>query len=333
MPARLRRWLPWLLLVPFLAVALLRVDLARVLGVLRGASPALVAGAVLVNLALRMTTRIQGTRTLLARLPRTGRPIPRLPLTRLVFGSHAARNLLAGPVGSALLALELSRWGYGLDGLLAAQLFEGVADVVSLGFSAALLLLVVPPAALARWALMRSALAVAVVLGVAVLVAVVVAARSKGSPGPEPPAGGRVLRALCALRRRARLAARWILVPRVWVPALFWSVATDFADAAMLGLCLEAVGVSVGLRAWLWAFVSIRILIAVPLTPGQLGLLETAAVLSLGVFGVSAPDALAAALLYRVTRVLPVVLGGVILFPLSLSTPTEGCSPALEGRF
>ena len=93
--------------------------------------------------------------------------------------------------------------------------------------------------------------------------------------------------------------------PSVWLRALLWSAVSDLTDVIMLGLCLVAVGVHLSLTAWFLTFLVINLAIAIPSTPGQVGVLEAGAVLVLSALGVPASQALAFAILYHAAHIVP----------------------------
>jgi uncharacterized protein (TIRG00374 family) len=76
----------------------------------------------------------------------------------------------------------------------------------------------------------------------------------------------------------------------------------------VLLVCLRAVGVEGGEISWIEAFAAwslVRILGAIPLTPGGIGIVEVGLSGALVAFGASNADAVAATLLYRALTVLP----------------------------
>src|SRR5712691_11749785 len=102
--------------------------------------------------------------------------------------------------------------------------------------------------------------------------------------------------------------------PPVWPRSLLWSCASDLADAAVLGLCLQAAGVHLGPVAWLVVLLAINLAILLPSTPGHLGVVEAAAGTSLIALGVPAERALAGAILYHAVQIVPsTVLGLAVL--------------------
>ena len=93
--------------------------------------------------------------------------------------------------------------------------------------------------------------------------------------------------------------------PAVWLRSLLWSCSADLSDAAVLGLCLHAVGVHLGLAAWLVTLLAINLAILVPSTPGHLAVMEAAAGAALIALGVPAERALAGAVLYHTVQIIP----------------------------
>jgi putative heme transporter len=76
----------------------------------------------------------------------------------------------------------------------------------------------------------------------------------------------------------------------------------------LLLVCLRAVGISASEISWIQAFAAwslIRILGALPITPGGVGIVEVGLSGALVAFGASNADAVAATLLYRALAVLP----------------------------
>ena len=95
-----------------------------------------------------------------------------------------------------------------------------------------------------------------------------------------------------------------------------------------LGLVLTAVGVSLSPVGWVVAFVAINLALILPTTPAQLGVLEMGAVAALRMLGVDENAALAFALLYHASHVVPPTLvepppGIVALFPEIVESTKE----------
>jgi len=83
----------------------------------------------------------------------------------------------------------------------------------------------------------------------------------------------------------------------------------------LLVVCLRAVGITAGEVSWIEAFAAwalIRILGALPLTPGGLGIVELGLSGALVAFGASNADAVAGTLLYRSLTILPTLALGLL---------------------
>ena len=110
------------------------------------------------------------------------------------------------------------------------------------------------------------------------------------------------LRALDLLRRR-------------WHVITIATLAGHLTVFVVLVTCLRAVGVESDDVTWIEAFAAwalVRVLGALPLTPGGLGIVELGLSGALVAFGASNADAVAATLLYRALTVLPTLaLGGL----------------------
>jgi len=90
-----------------------------------------------------------------------------------------------------------------------------------------------------------------------------------------------------------------------WARSLAWSCAADLADAAVLGLCLRAVGADLGPGPLLAVLLAINVAILVPSTPGHVGVMEAAALAALLALGVPPERALAGAVLYHGVQIVP----------------------------
>ncbi len=83
----------------------------------------------------------------------------------------------------------------------------------------------------------------------------------------------------------------------------------------LLVVCLRVVGIAAGEVSWIEAFAAwalIRILGALPLTPGGLGIVELGLSGALVAFGASNADAVAGTLLYRSLTILPTLALGLL---------------------
>ncbi len=100
----------------------------------------------------------------------------------------------------------------------------------------------------------------------------------------------------------------------------------------MIGLCLMAVRIPVSPGAWLLVLLAINLAIVIPLTPGQLGVLEAAAVMSLGMMRVGNNEAFVFALLYHGAHVVPMVLAGLPYLLGNRAPPAAWTLPPVVGR-
>jgi uncharacterized protein (TIRG00374 family) len=106
------------------------------------------------------------------------------------------------------------------------------------------------------------------------------------------------------------------LLARRWAPITAAAFAGHLTVFAVLMVSLRATGVDAGEVSWVEALAAwglIRLLTAVPVTPGGVGIVELGLSSALVGFGADNAEAVAAVLLYRVLTVIPtLVLGGVL---------------------
>ena len=304
-----RRWLPRVAgIVVVAAVCALifrQMDMTRVLATLRGAEVGLVATAALVNLTLNALARIRRRWALVKPLCGSGVRAGFWDVAALFMVSYAGNHVLPARAGDAYGTLELHRrHGFTLEGLLAAQVLERVIEVLSMWIlSLPPALLAPPPAALAPpfyTFVMLGFLAAPVILWL-------------GLRRNEPPIEGLMpATRLGRIRRRLAEATHLLRFPGVWLTALRWSFLSDLADVTMIALCLRATRIDLDPASWFFLYLAVNLAVAVPLTPGQLGVLEAGAVLALGALGVGSSEALAFALVYHAVHVLPMMLAGIV---------------------
>jgi hypothetical protein len=323
-----------------------RLDFARLLAALQQADWRLVALAALINVTLNTVARVRRWAALLDALPRAG-PGPRFgELTALYFASQAASNLLPARAGEALRVVHLHRrHGYSIAGLMTVQLVEILFGAVSLGTLA----LVVTPVS-GTPASLRAALVTFAALGPGGSLALLwLAGRAPTPPPPTaalPPTGAeaptavvqpgppvrgvaRVVGLVRGLLIRLIEAVRYLRSPRVVARSLAWALLSDLTDVLMIGLVLWAVGVSLSPVNWVVAFVAINLVLLLPTTPAQIGVLEMGAVAALRALGVDDAPALAFALLYHASHVIPpTIVGGILMLRLDLRRRIEDDSAA-----
>jgi uncharacterized membrane protein YbhN (UPF0104 family) len=255
------------------AFYLRRMPFAEMARSLRGAQPVPLVLAVLVYLGPNTAAKVRRWASLLAAIPRTGKGLGSFELARVLFASQAASNLLPVRAGEAVRVVELRRRGYGTTGLVAAQVYEKVVEAASL------CLLGGVAAVVSRIAIFHVPAWIPAVAGAALVLLLFV------SPHYVRP-----------LRFRRGGA---------WARSLAWSCAADLADAAVLGLCLRAVGADLGPGPLLVVLLAINIAILVPSTPGHVGVMEAAALAALLALGVPPERALAGAVLYHGVQIVP----------------------------
>ncbi|HWL87507.1 MAG TPA: lysylphosphatidylglycerol synthase transmembrane domain-containing protein [Polyangiaceae bacterium] len=93
-----------------------------------------------------------------------------------------------------------------------------------------------------------------------------------------------------------------------------WSLLADGLEVALIYVCLRSLGISGGLQASLTVLAAVNLAIALPSTPGNVGVLEAGAALGLIAVGVPRESAIAFALLYRFVQWLPVTLAGAAVW-------------------
>jgi uncharacterized membrane protein YbhN (UPF0104 family)/pimeloyl-ACP methyl ester carboxylesterase len=247
---------------------------------------------------------------------------------------------LAGPgLAAAYLFRRFTRFGAGAAGagwaLLAGGVISAVAWVVMLAVGG-----------LASGRTVALAITIpALALAVAVAGALAVAARSprvrRDLENLLTPALTRIARLLrwpatdpkLALRAWGQRFGALRLPPSSWGLALGDSLLNWFADAAVLTVAIIAVGGHVPWHDLLLVYAAGVGAQGLSLTPGGLGITEGAISLALVASGVHVRQAVAAAVLYRLTSFwLNAAVGWLILLLLQARRPTEQTAPepALE---
>ena len=105
------------------------------------------------------------------------------------------------------------------------------------------------------------------------------------------------------------------LLRRRWHVLTLATLAGHLTVFVVLLVCLRAVGVGASEITWVEAFAAwalVRILGALPLTPGGVGIVELGLTGALVAFGAANADAVAATLLYRTLTVLPTLALGML---------------------
>ena len=193
-------------------------------------------------------------------------------LVSLLLGGYAAGYLIPGPSEEVLHTAGLTRFGFRVGDLLSVQLIEKSLSLLSMALMA---LPVLPIEGNSR-----------LVVGLAAAAALV------------------------ALVIHRVKASRAIPLDRL-LEGLWWVLVSNLSSVAMMWLCFSSVGAHPGFSTCLKIFAVTACACALPLTPGQVGVLESAFVVVATHLGVAAGTALAAGILYHVAHVVPVVVGGL----------------------
>ena len=104
--------------------------------------------------------------------------------------------------------------------------------------------------------------------------------------------------------------------PRTWISAALYSVLSAMVDISMVGLCLHAVNIQLGVINWALFYLMINVVIIIPSTPGQVGVLETSGMMVLGALGIEHSQGLSATIIYHTAHFFPMTLLGLIILQL-----------------
>jgi uncharacterized protein (TIRG00374 family) len=133
----------------------------------------------------------------------------------------------------------------------------------------------------------------------------------------------------------AKFRARTIgLVRHAWVRLTIATLVSHFSLYLVLLIALRHIGVSNDEVSWaevLAVFAFVRLLTAIPLTPGGLGVVELAMIAGLRTAGGVEAEVVAAVLIYRVlTYLLPIPLGLLTYLFWRRNTSWRGSAPPLS---
>lgn len=232
-------------------------------------------------LGVRLTARRAGAVT----MARTAISIS-MPAGAAVSAGYAVREYQRAGVAKELAAASMIVSGLtSIGGLTLLYLTGGLAV---LGTDPALLLSPRPLAVVAGLVLLTAA---AVVLG-------------RHMPAVRTsvlPDDGRVLRWLRATLASAHEAwqAGAALRPRDWTAAVLFFAVNWLTDLLCLAAACRAVGLPIGVVTLAGIYLGVQIVRQVPLTPGGVGVVDTALVAGLTAAGATAVTAAAAVLIYR----------------------------------
>ena len=249
------------------------------------------------------------------------------PVAASQLSGSAIGKILPGGAATATAFTTSMLRRAGIDGGDAAAGLTA-ATLLQIATRLALPLLAIP--AIAAGAPVGHSLAVAAYLGIAVLLLLLAAAVVAFTTDKPLELAGRALQWLLnsTVRRHhpvtgipQELLAERDFIRRTlgarWRPAVAVAVATTAFDYLALLCALRAVGADPRPSLVLLAYAAAALLALVPFTPGGVGFVEAGLVGTLTVAGVSAPDAVAATLLYRLVAYwlpLPAGAGAYVLF-------------------
>ncbi|WP_433360038.1 lysylphosphatidylglycerol synthase transmembrane domain-containing protein [Actinoplanes sp. CA-142083] len=210
---------------------------------------------------------------------------------------------IAMPAGAAVSAAyavrEYQRGGVSKEHSAASMIVSGLASIGGLT-----LLYVAGGAAVVGRdpALLLSPRPLAVVGGLALLTtAAVVAGRRIPAVKATATGNGRVLtwirRTLASAHEAWQAGAA--LRPRDWTVAVLFFAVNWLTDLLCLAAACRAVGLPVGITTLAGIYLGVQIVRQVPLTPGGVGVIDTALVAGLTAAGATAVTAAAAVLIYR----------------------------------
>jgi uncharacterized protein (TIRG00374 family) len=249
-----------------------------------------------------------------------GRPFPFLPLWHATTIGFMANNLLPARAGEVARAYVASRqlpvrFTTALGSIVVERVFDAL---VMLGLMAvAIAASSFPAQALVGGrSLSTIAATTAVLFGVLLLIALSIANRptrwlllvERIARRTLPVrvadravhASGGIVEGLAVLKSPARFAG-----------VVFWSLVQWVVNAGAFAVCFRAFGLAVPLEAALLLQGIIGFGVAVPSTPGFLGVFEAATLVTLQLYGVDSSLAVSYALTYHLTTFLPITLLGL----------------------
>jgi glycosyltransferase 2 family protein len=248
-----------------------------------------------------------------------GRRLPWTPLWHATTIGFMANNLLPARAGEVARAYVASRqlpvrFSTALTSLGVERVFDAL---IMLGLMA---LAIAAPSFPAHAHVGGRSLAAivtsaTVLFGILLLVALIVVHR----PAPWLKMFERVARRLLPARLAERLIAgaegiiAGLLVlksPSRFAGVVFWSLVLWLKNAAAFAICFRAFGIDVPVEAALLLQGIIGFGVAVPSTPGYIGVFEAATLVTLQFYGVDSSLAVSYALTYHVTTFIPITLLG-----------------------
>jgi uncharacterized protein (TIRG00374 family) len=302
--------------VALLAWVLHRINLHEVWQYARAANPWLLLATVALATA---TFPVRAIRWRLILRDVDGHRFPLLPLWHATAVGFMANNLLPARAGEVARAYVVTRqlpvrFTTALASIGVERVFDGL---VMLGLMAVAIAAPSFPAHALVGGRSFSAVATtgALVFGAILVLALLVVHR----PAPWLSLFDRLARRLLPAGAAARVmhAAEGIVAgltvlksPTRFAGVVLWSLVLWLKNAAAFAICFRAFGLDVPLEAALLLQGIIGFGVAVPSTPGFVGVFEAATLLTLRLYGVDASLAVSYALTYHVTTFIPITLLG-----------------------
>ena len=306
-----------LLVVVALIAFLWRVNWTQTWSVIRGASPALLAAAALVNMASLALKAVRWWLFLRA----AGSPSLGLAL-RATFAGAALNNILVANAGEAARVVLVARSSAVpsekvLATLALERLFEFAGYVVM--FIVALAVIPLPPA-LAQ--LRPFAIGVAALLSAAL---VYLARRPQRIEAPPLVRVGLFPR-VAEYGRGFLRALATVSTPRRFVEAMAITVVVWGLQIATYQLTASAAGFPIPLAGTVAAILAVNLGFAIRATPGNVGVFQAIYAMTAAAFGMDADVAVGVGLLIQTQQILPVTIIGLLATPeaarLSAATPS-----------
>jgi uncharacterized protein (TIRG00374 family) len=232
-----------------------------------------------------------------------------LAATMIGYMVNNVLPLRAGEVARVYVVAR--RWAGGFWTTLATLVAERILDGLTIVSLLAVLILLVPVPEYLRWG---AAVMLAIDIAAAAMLATLAIA-----PAVAQRALDRIIRRWPALQRRAVVAVErfvrgleGVRSPAHAAPLVAWTVIVWCTAALPAWTTLRAVGLEL---SWVapWAVLAfVGVGIAVPSAPGFVGVYHGAAMLALGMFGVSRSEGFGYALLLHAAQFVPVTLTGWI---------------------
>jgi uncharacterized membrane protein YbhN (UPF0104 family) len=311
-------------------------SLPQVFTVLSGAQLGWVALALGLQ-AISMTAFAMQQRLLLAALGvRVG--IGRAVAVTLARSAISITLPAGGAVSAGYAIRQYRRAGASGETAATTMVVSGlvsIAGLIVLSIGGGAELVAQNPATVATWPLAAVAIGGVVLALLSVALGLTHARRSAPTitePQPAPPTG--------RLRRvpaQTRLAVRdaWLagasLRARDWFAAVAYATVNWLTDLLCLAGVTRALGLPIGMTTLAGIYLGVQIVRQIPITPGGIGLIETALVAGLTAAGSTAAVATASVLIYRLLSCwLIIPAGGLAGLALRRSLTMTGIPRALE---